>query len=269
MTALAAYGDATVAPRRMSVLGIRVDCMRMDEAVQEIGMLAGGTKPHMIFLRDVASLMVAVDLPALRQLHDEATLVLPDGMPLVWHGRLHGYGDNIGRVAGSDLLEAMAAASTGRPLRHYFYGGDAGISQAMARNLQSRHPDLCIAGTLSPPQRMIGADLTLDRSSLQELDAIRAARPDIIWVGLSSPKQEFWIREASRTLGTGVFIGIGAAFDFHAGSKRRAPPWMQRAGLEWLHRLLSEPRRLWYRYLVLAPRFVVLVAWQALFGREV
>ncbi len=251
---------------RMSVLGIPINVTTLQAATAHICDLTERPGPHMIFSRDVASLMAAVDCPRLRALHDHAALVLPDGMPLVWHGRLMGLGKAIGRVAGPDLVEAVCATPASAGKRHFFYGGRPGIAQSMATRLAARYPGLIIAGTLSPPMRDIGADFTPDRAALAEIETIRAAQPDFIWVGLSSPKQEFWMYEARKSLGHGVLLGVGAAFDFHSGRLRRAPPWMRDNGFEWLHRLLGEPRRLWRRYLIQAPRFVLSLGRQALFG---
>lgn len=251
-------------PRRMSVLGVPVDIVTIDGVVARVCRWAEGALPRMVFVRDVASLMAAVDTPRLRDLHDDAALVVPDGTPLVWYGRLIGYGEAIGRVPGADLVGAVCAASVATGQRHFFYGGQPGVAETLARRLTERHDGLQVAGFLSPPMRRIGVDFTFDEAALAEIEAIRQAKPHFIWVGLSSPKQEFWMREASAQLGHGVFFGVGAAFDFHAGTVKRAPGWMRNNGLEWLHRLLSEPRRLWYRYLVLAPRFVLMLAWQGL-----
>jgi len=179
---------------------------------------------------------------------------VPDGMPLVWVGRRRGH--DIGRVAGADLVDAVCRASLATGQSHFFYGGRPGVADEMAARLAARHAGLRVAGTLAPPMREIGSGHVFDADGRAELDAIRDASPDFVWVGISSPKQEWWMSRAAPLIGRGVFFGVGAAFDFHSGAIRRAPKWMQRSGLEWLHRLGSEPRRLWKRYLVLGPRFV-------------
>lgn len=239
---------------RMSVLGVPVSVVSMAESVRHVTAWTRAPGFYRVFVRDVASLMAAVDDRALLALHHEADLVVPDGMPLVWLGRAKGY--DIGRVAGADLMDALCAASIELGLSHYFYGGKPGIAAEAARRLAQRHPGLIISGTHGPPMREIDADFAPDAEGMAEIAAIKASRADFIWVGLSSPKQEFWMREAAPLIGQGVFLGVGAAFDFHSGAIRRAPVWMRSMGLEWLHRLISEPRRLWRRYLVLAPRFV-------------
>ena len=198
----------------------------------------------------VHGVMESQDDPDLRAIHNRAGLVTPDGMPLVWMSWLKGYSD-VERVYGPDLMLACCAASIDRGYRHYFYGGGPGVVERLAVRLADRFPGLIVAGTWSPPFRPI---------TVAEDDAIveriNAARPDVVWVGLSTPKQERWMASHVGRLSAPVLIGVGAAFDFHAGLKRQAPRWMQRSGLEWLFRLITEPRRLWRRYLYNNPRFV-------------
>lgn len=241
------------------ILGIPVSAIDLSRAANLVNEWSAVLEPRMVFVREVPSLMNAVDEPRLGALHDQADLVVPDGTPLVWVGRMRGLGSNIGRVAGADLVGAVCAKAEATGRRLFFYGGRPGVAEQMAQRLKARFPNIVVAGVLSPPMRDIGPDFVMDEGGRAEIELIRAASPDIIWVGLSSPKQEYWMAQAAPLLGCGVFVGVGAAFDFHAGVKRRAPRWMCENGLEWLHRLLSEPRRLWRRYLVHAPRFVLSV----------
>ncbi len=206
-----------------------------------------------VCLRDVHGIMLARRDPELRAIHRDAAMNLPDGMPLVHVARWRGH-RAIGRVAGTDLVEALADAGRGTALRHYFYGGKPGVAEAMAAALARRFPGLVVAGCASPPFGEVD-----DATMKQALDTIVAARADVVWVGLSTPKQERWMYRHHQVLPGMMLIGVGAAFDFITGEVVRAPRWMQRATLEWLHRLLSEPRRLWRRYLLLAPRFAWLI----------
>ena len=206
-----------------------------------------------VCLRDVHGVMLARRDPELRAIHSDAAMNLPDGMPLVHVARWRGH-RAIGRVAGTDLVEALADAGRGAALRHYFYGGKPGVAEAMAATLARRFPGLVVAGCASPPFGEID-----EAVMKQALAAIVVAHADVVWVGLSTPKQERWMHRHHHALPGMTLIGVGAAFDFITGEVARAPRWMQRATLEWLHRLLSEPRRLWRRYLVLAPRFAWLV----------
>ena len=185
----------------------------------------------------------------LRRIHETAGLVTPDGMPLVWIAHLLGH-SHVERVYGPDLLLACCERSILRGYRHFFYGGAPGVGECLAARLGARFPGLSVAGLFSPPFRPLSAD---EDGAL--VDCINAARPDIVWVGLSTPKQERWMAAHVGRLDAPVLIGVGAAFDFHAGVKRQAPRWMQRSGLEWSFRLAMEPRRRWRRYLRNNPAF--------------
>jgi N-acetylglucosaminyldiphosphoundecaprenol N-acetyl-beta-D-mannosaminyltransferase len=256
--ALIELGIETKAIRQTSVLGVPVSLIDLPRATAQISQWAAGKmRPHFVFVREVASLMLAREEPRLLELHKQASLIVPDGMPLVWISRLKGFGTEVGRVAGADLVKSVCELSMATGQSHYFYGGKPGVAQRMADNLAKAFPGLKIAGVRSPPMLDIGPDFSFAGSSMADVEAIRDSGADFVWVGVSSPKQEYWMAKAAPLIGSGVFVGVGAAFDFHAGTVQRAPAWMQRNGLEWLHRLCSEPQRLWRRYLVLAPRFVV------------
>lgn len=244
--------------RQTSVLGVPVSLIDLPRATAQVSQWATAeVQPHFVFVREVASLMLTREEPRLLELHKRASLIVPDGMPLVWISRLKGYGKEIGRVAGADLVSSVCELSLSTGQSHYFYGGKPGVAQRMADNLMKTFPGLKVAGIRSPPMLECSPDLAFTGAGLADIEAIRDSGADFVWVGISSPKQEYWMAKAAPLIGRGVFVGVGAAFDFHSGTVQRAPRWMQRNGLEWLHRLCSEPRRLWRRYLVLAPRFVV------------
>jgi N-acetylglucosaminyldiphosphoundecaprenol N-acetyl-beta-D-mannosaminyltransferase len=170
-------------------------------------------------------------------------------MSLVWLCKLKGRAE-VERVYGPDLMLALCARSPNHGYRHFFYGASAGVVEALTARLCARYPGLEVVGTCSPPFR----ELT-PAEDADIVQRIALTRPDIVWVGLSTPKQERWMSEHVGCWPGAVLIGVGAAFDFHAGTKRQAPRWMQRNGLEWLFRLLSEPRRLYRRYLTNIPLF--------------
>ena len=154
----------------------------------------------------------------------------------------------------------------GKKLRHYFYGGKAGVPEVLIRNLRSKYPDLSIAGFHSPPFHVL-----TEEEDAAEVNTINETGAQIVWVGLSTPKQEFWMRDHVGRVRDATLIGVGAAFDFHSGAVARAPKWMQRFGFEWLHRLASEPRRLWRRYLIIAPMFLFSIILEQIalsFGKE-
>lgn len=185
-----------------------------------------------------------------------ADLVVPDGMPLVWLGRIKGFPLRH-RVCGAELMDHLCQVS-GFAYRHFFYGGAPGVAESLAQALHEKH-GIVIAGTYTPPFR------ALTDAEEQELASIvEAASPDVFWVGLSTPKQENWIYEHRHRLNVPVMLGVGAAFDMNSGMTRRAPAWMRKDGLEWLYRLLSEPRRLWKRYLFTIPKAMWFVGLEVL-----
>jgi N-acetylglucosaminyldiphosphoundecaprenol N-acetyl-beta-D-mannosaminyltransferase len=199
----------------------------------------------------VHTVMEAREDDALRDAVSDAAFTVPDGQPLVWALRALGH-EIDARVYGPELMARACERAAGSGQRHYLYGGrdDRTLAQ-LAANLLDRHPQLQLAGGHSPPFR------ELSEAELDEIAAhINAARPDVVWVGIGVPKQEKWMATMRERLDAPVLIGVGAAFDFHAGLVPQAPAWMQRSGLEWLFRLLQEPRRLWRRYARHNPRFV-------------
>lgn len=231
-----------------------VSLVDMPRAVDTILGWIDNRSAHFICVRDVHGVMRAQDDPDLQAIHEAAGMVTPDGMPLVWLSRRRGH-EGVSRVCGADLVDALCEASSRIGARHYFYGGKPGIAERMAASLKARHPGLNVVGTATPPFGALS-----DEEDAEATAAISAASPDIVWVGLSTPKQEYWMRDHVGRIAGATLIGVGAAFDFYAGDVKRAPTWMQKVGLEWFHRLASEPRRLWRRYLVMAPKFVARVA---------
>jgi N-acetylglucosaminyldiphosphoundecaprenol N-acetyl-beta-D-mannosaminyltransferase len=187
-------------------------------------------------------------------------IVEPDGMPLVWLGRRQGL--RVERVCGPDFMPAVVEHGRANDRRHYFYGGAPGVPERLAARLAARYPGMQVAGIMSPPFRPLSA---AEEASI--IAEINAARPDFVWVGLGAPKQDLWVAAHRSDLDAPVLLAVGAAFDFHAGRRRRAPRWMQRTGTEWLFRLASEPRRLAGRYTRVNLRFVRLVVEERL-GRS-
>ncbi|MDH4069843.1 MAG: WecB/TagA/CpsF family glycosyltransferase [Ignavibacteria bacterium] len=190
------------------------------------------------------TLVTAQEDRSYREVVRGADLSLPDGMPIVWLLRRRGFRMQ-SRIYGPDLLVALAEQAAAKGWRCFLYGGAPGVPEAVERTLEDRFPGILIVGTCSPPFRPLTADEDDEISAM-----IRAARPDILWVSLGGAKQDRWIAEHRTRLGPCVMHGVGAAFDFLAGKVPQAPRWMMNAGLEWLFRLLVEPRRLWKRYTV-------------------
>jgi N-acetylglucosaminyldiphosphoundecaprenol N-acetyl-beta-D-mannosaminyltransferase len=235
---------------RVDVLGVQVSAINLGDALDVLDhWITTGTRNY-VCVTGVHGVMESRRDERLRAVHNAAGLVTPDGMPLVWWTRARGYAD-VGRVYGPDLLLACCERSITTGYRHFFYGGGDGVADLLARRLTKRFPGLLVAGTYTPPFRPLAP-----QEDDEVVARINDAAPDIVWVGLSTPKQEYWMAEHVERLTAPVSIGIGAAFDFHAGLKPQAPRWMQQSGFEWLFRLATEPRRLWRRYLQNNPAFV-------------
>lgn len=240
---------------RVNVLGVGVSPVDLDRAVETLAEWVEAKRSTYVCVTGVHGVMESRRDPELRAIHNRAGMVVPDGMPLVWLSRLADLAP-AGRVYGPDLLLAACAASVERGWRHFLYGGADGVPERLAARLEERFPGIRIAGAWSPPFRPLTAEE--DRRAVER---IADSGADLVWVGLGTPKQERWMADHAGRV-PAVLLGVGAAFDFHAGLKPQAPAWMQRAGLEWLFRLGSEPRRLWRRYLVNNPWFLAEVALQ-------
>jgi len=238
--------DTDQPPTRYPVLGVGISALTLAGARDLIVGIRGRCLRRYVCLATANGLVTAQSDPELRRAFNESWLTTPDGMPLVWLAPA-----GVERVYGPDLL--LAVAEAGRPvgLRHYFFGGVPGVAEELARRLRERFPGIEIVGLHTPPFRPMREDeLGVWR------DEIARLQPDVIWVGLGTPKQERFMAEQAPQLQAGVLIGVGAAFDFHSGRRSQAPRWMQRSGLEWLYRLVTEPRRLARRYLLTNPAFI-------------
>ncbi|OLC40015.1 MAG: glycosyltransferase [Acidobacteria bacterium 13_1_40CM_65_14] len=239
---------------RVDILGVHVSAINMDQALEIVDhWITTGIRKY-VCVTGVHGVMESTRDERLKEIHNAAGLVTPDGMPLVWWTRWRGW-RHARRVYGPDLLLTCCQRSITTGYRHFFYGGQEGVAELLVRRLTKRFPGLAVAGTYTPPFRALTKQEDED-----VVEMINAAAPDIVWVGLSTPKQEYWMADHVDRLEAPVLVGVGAAFDFHSGLKRQAPRWMQQSGLEWLFRLGSEPRRLWKRYLLNNPAFV----WRAL-----
>lgn len=243
---------------RANILGVGVSAINLPIALDTIEDWITRREPNYVCVTGVHGVMESHRSPELREIHNRAGLVTPDGMPLVWLSRLMGFHE-AARVYGPDLMLAICERSIARGWRHFLYGGAPGVPELLAKKLSERFPGIEIAGMYSPPFRPLSA--TEDRDVVARINDSGA---DIVWVGLSTPKQERWMAAHRAALNVPVLVGCGAAFDFHAGLKAQAPRWIQRSGLEWMFRLLSEPRRLGPRYLVNNPLFVGLIIRQLL-----
>jgi N-acetylglucosaminyldiphosphoundecaprenol N-acetyl-beta-D-mannosaminyltransferase len=207
--------------------------------------------PHMVCICNVHTTMMAYENKLSHQYLKKASISTMDGQPLVWLARFLGSHESE-RVAGPDLMEEVCRVSADRGYRHYFYGGAEGIPEKLKVIFEGKFPGIKIVGTHSPPFR----PLTREEDK-RVVKRINDARPDFLWVSLGAPKQEQWIADHLDKIEAPIQIGVGAAFDFFTGNVRRAPLWMQRAGLEWFFRLAREPKRLWKRYFIYNTMFLL------------
>jgi N-acetylglucosaminyldiphosphoundecaprenol N-acetyl-beta-D-mannosaminyltransferase len=244
-------------PATFRVLGARVSAVQIPGVIQRIREWIQDPQPgRYITVTGMHGIMEARHDRRFQEILEHADLVVPDGMPLVWLGRVHKHPLRR-RVYGPELMETFCR-ETGTQSRHFFYGGAAGVADRLAQKLHDLYGTR-VVGTYSPPFRPLS-----ESEEQQVATLVRMAAPDILWVGLSTPKQERWMAEHREVLNVPVIVGVGAAFDFLVGRVAQAPPWMREHGLEWLFRLLCEPRRLWRRYLILGSQFVWNVALELL-----
>jgi N-acetylglucosaminyldiphosphoundecaprenol N-acetyl-beta-D-mannosaminyltransferase len=236
---------------RYGVLGVGIDAVDPGRARDAIeGWIARGERGY-VCVSNVHVVMEARADEDLRRIVNAAALAVPDGVPLVWVGRLKGH-PGVRRVYGPDLTLLLCERAAERGYRCFFYGGAPGIAAELGESLKRRYPGLRVVGAEAPPFRPLSPE-----EDAAAIDRINAAAPDLVFVGLGCPKQERWMAAHRERLRAAALVGVGAAFDFHTGRVRQAPRWMMRAGLEWAFRLSQEPRRLWRRYLVYNPLFVV------------
>ena len=249
---------APVEARRTDcVIGVPIDVLGWDDAVARIAAWAGQRVSRVVCICNVHSVVTARQDPAFALALAQADLATPDGAPVAWMLRRLGHARQA-RINGPDLMWRCCADAAARGTSVYLYGGTVEVSARLQQRLRAAFPALRIAGVASPPFRELSAD-----EDAAAVAAINASGAGVVWVSLGCPKQELWMH-AHRGRVHAVMVGVGAAFDYHAGTTPRAPRWMQQAGLEWLHRLASEPRRLGRRYLVTNTLFIVAAARQLL-----
>ena len=229
---------------RVNILGVGAMPMVLPQAVQILEKWREEGRRDYVCCVSVHGLVSAQRDPSVRSALNGAGLATEDGMPLVWWSRRAGF-RKADRVCGPDLMEAMMSISAERGHRHYFYGGNPETIIRLVDNLRARFPGIIIAGQRSPPFRPM-----TEAEDAADVAEINATCPDFVWVGLGMPKQEKWMAAHLGQIDAAAMLGVGAAFDFHAGAKPRAPRWMQRSGVEWMFRLATEPRRLGHRYLI-------------------
>ncbi|MCX5200252.1 WecB/TagA/CpsF family glycosyltransferase [Streptomyces sp. NBC_00237] len=240
---------------RVDVLGTRISAVRPAQAVDEIGrwVETPGERSY-VCVTGVHGVMESVRDPWLRGVHNRSGLTVPDGMPMVWAARRAGAPDTA-RVYGPDLMLAVLRRAAEHGWSSYFYGGAEGVPELLGQRMAERFPGLKVAGAWSPPFRALTAE-----EDAEAVRRINDSGADLVWVGLSTPKQERWMAEHRDRLDASALLGVGAAFDFHTGRMPQAPEWMRERGLEWAYRLAKEPRRLWRRYLRNNPAYLARTA---------
>jgi N-acetylglucosaminyldiphosphoundecaprenol N-acetyl-beta-D-mannosaminyltransferase len=233
------------------VLGVPLALTDYGRTLEWIDAMAAAREQGYVCVCNVHTVMASHEDSELRTALMGSSLNVPDGQPLVW--ALGALGHSLpDRVYGPELMARACAEAASSGRRFYLYGGrNQGALVQLSLNLRQRYPGIRIVGGYSPPHRPLTAE---EQAAI--VAEINDADPDVVWVGIGVPKQEKWMATLRPLLDAPVLIGVGAAFDFHAGLVPQAPPWMQRAGLEWAYRLAQEPRRLWRRYLRYNPRFV-------------
>ena len=237
------------------VLQVRVDAVQIPDVVARMkGWIARREGCRFISVTGMHGVTEAQHDRKFREILNASDLVVPDGFPLVWLGRRKGYSELQRRVYGPELMATFCEQAAAEGYRHFFYGGAPGVAEELARRFSEKFPGLVVAGVYCPPFRPL-----TPAEDEEVIRTIHSSRADMVWIGLSTPKQERWMFEHREKLNVPVLIGVGAAFDIHTERKRQAPRWMRENGLEWLYRLAREPRRLWRRYLVYGSEFVFLV----------
>ncbi len=241
---------------RANVLGVGVHAVNLDRAADIIETAVHAHREGYVCVTGVHGVMEAQRNSGFRAAIDDALLVVPDGVPTVWLGRLQGH-KKMGRVFGPDLMKEICRRSVSSRHSHFLYGGNPGVAGKLAENLAKWFPGIRIVGTYTPPFRPLSA------AEREDLEAqLLELAPDFFWVGLSTPKQESFMAENIGSLNCKIMIGVGAAFDIHTGRVKDAPDWIKRSGLQWFHRLCQEPSRLWRRYLINNTGFLIRIVLQ-------
>jgi N-acetylglucosaminyldiphosphoundecaprenol N-acetyl-beta-D-mannosaminyltransferase len=246
-------GEGIVQPlseqERVDILGVGVSALNMEMALRQTELLLDQGEQGYVCVTGVHGIMEAQSDVSFRDILNRSFLTTPDGMPTVWLGRIHGFKD-MNRVYGPDYMLGLCERSVARGYKHFLYGGKPGVAEELRAELTRRFPGLKIVGTYTPPFRPLNPDEENDLRSQLE-----ASQADVLWCGLSTPKQERFMAAYCNRMPVKLMVGVGAAFDLLSGNLSEAPDWMKGAGLQWLYRLIKEPRRLWRRYLLNNPRF--------------
>lgn len=250
------FPDSEFASEYADVLGVKVSAINMSLAVSMADRWIATGNPGYVCVTGVHGVMEAQTDPEFLRILNHAAINTPDGMPMTWVGRLQGH-HHMDRVYGPDFMTAMCRLSVERGYRNFLCGGEPGVAELLSESLQRRFSGLQIVGTYTPPFRALNSE-----EEMELVVRVRDSRPHILWVGLGTPKQERFMAQYLHRLQVPLLVGVGAAFDFHTGRLRECSDWVKRAGLQWTHRLMQDPKRLWKRYLLGNSSFLWHLAWQ-------
>ncbi|MCC5941046.1 MAG: WecB/TagA/CpsF family glycosyltransferase [Balneolaceae bacterium] len=244
---------------KVNILDVKVSRYDLQETIERFSKAIKSADKLRVSVTPVNCLLWAKSDEKLKNIYNSADIVTADGVPVVWASKL--LGEPIkGRVTGLDLLPQFASVAAKEGFTFFFLGASEGVGEKLAKKLQHDYPGLKVSGIYSPPF----TDTFSDDENSKMIELVNKAEADVLWVSLTAPKQDYWIAEHFNKLNVSVAVGVGAAFDVVCGNIKRAPEWMQNAGLEWLFRFSQEPKRLFRRYFIEAPQFVPLVFKQKL-----
>lgn len=247
---------------RTNVLGVGIHAVNLDSTVALIESAIFSRRRGYVCVTNVHAVMEAQASDYYKDVLNHSFLTVPDGRPSVWIGRFRGH-SQMDQVGGPDLMLRVCEMSSRKGFTQFFYGGKPGVAEELRDDMCRRYPALKVAGTYSPPFRPLTEE---EKGELSTRFAL--LKPDVTWIGLGAPKQEFFMAQYLERLDTTIMVGVGGAFDMHTGRTKDAPPWVKRAGFAWLHRLAQEPRRLWKRYLTTNSRFILAITLQLLGVRK-
>ncbi len=235
----------------LKILDVKFDGVLLAEVLSKIEQFIQERVLHQVCVVNVWSTVLMQKDPEFLAVNNSAAISVADGMPLTWVSRW--FGPPIPeRISGSDLFHAFNTLAAEKGYRVFMLGATSETLESLSVKLEAAYPGLCIAGSYAPPFSQSFSE----EENRKIIQAVNSAQPDLLWVGLSAPKQEKWIWDNRDSLNVPVAVGVGAVFDFFSGNIKRAPFWMQKIGIEWLHRLSHEPSRLWKRYLIGNPAFI-------------
>ena len=236
--------------QRVNILGVGVSALDLSNAVDSVNAFLQTDKKGYICVTGMHGIMEAQSDPEFREIQNKSLLTTPDGIPTVWIGRIDGH-NHMKQVRGADFMLQVCESTAKTGVRHFLYGGRPGVAELLRDILTIRFPGLQIGGTYTPPFRPLTS-----QEEIELREQLLESRADVLWCGISTPKQERFMANYIDCLPVRLMVGVGAAFDLNAGLLNDSPLWIQKCGLQWLHRLCQEPRRLWRRYLLNIPRFL-------------